>query len=155
MMTHTELVARAARWLRSQGCGTVVAEKLPVSFEEPDAIGWKASGWSVLVECKASRADFRRDAKKPFRNCPVLGMGYRRYFMAPAGIIPVDEVPDGWGLIEVVGRRACVLLESKSFIERSHHHELCLLLAYVRRAEGVSKPLRKKVTTGPLLDLIA
>lgn len=77
-MTHAELVSRAARWLKSQGCGTIVATKLYVpGFEEPDAIGWWSHGRSLLVECKASRADFLRDAGKPFRRFPGLGMGSR------------------------------------------------------------------------------
>lgn len=32
-----------------------------------------------------------------------------RYFMAPAGLIAIDELPDKWGLIEVDGRRAKVV----------------------------------------------
>jgi len=71
-------------------------------------------------------------------------------------------LPAGWGLIEVGGRVARLARKSDNFIERNHFGELQLLIAYVRRVEGASKPLRKigprpglSATKGPLLDLIA
>ncbi len=149
-MTHAELVARAAKWLRSQGCGTVVAHKLPVTgFEEPDAIGWWSHGRSLLVECKASRADFLRDADKPFRRHPGLGMGARRVYMTPPGIIHEGELPAGWGLVEVSGRTAKVTVQPTDQTERNQHAELCLLIAHTRRVEGVSKRMR---TPAPVLE---
>lgn len=105
-MTHAELVIRAERWLRNfAGCSIVVTEISCVSrtMEIPDAIGWR-EGMTVLVECKTSRADFLADRKKAFRLNPDRGMGTVRYFMAPAGLIRTDELPTGWGLIEVAGK---------------------------------------------------
>lgn len=144
-MTHAELVARAARWLKAQGCGTIVAEKLPVTgFEEPDAIGWWSFGRSLLVECKASRADSLRDAEKPHRRFPALGMGVRRVYMTPPGVVHEGELPTGWGLVEVSGRTAKVTAQPTDRMDWNRHAELCLLLAHIRRVEGVSKRMRKE-----------
>ena len=139
--THTALVDRAARWLRSQGCSTVVTRKSAgMGFEEPDAIGWKGFGWSLLVECKAGRADFLRDRKKPHRVHPSLGVGTRRVYFAPPGVIQPHELPPSWGLVEVSGQRCKVVVQPRDQPEKNRHAELCILLAHCRRLEGVRKP---------------
>jgi len=99
-VTHTELVARAERWLRgTMRCRVVLAEFAFLGPEIPDAIGW-TSRYSYLVECKATRADFFHDAKKRVRQFPEYGMGDYRVFMTPPGLVTIDEVPAGWGLVE-------------------------------------------------------
>src|SRR5215469_3324498 len=91
-MRHSQLVARAADWLRHRyGCGIVLSEQYCATGEVPDVIGWKASCQSVLVECKVSRSDFLADALKPFRLRPEDGLGSKRFYCAPAGMIRTDE----------------------------------------------------------------
>jgi hypothetical protein len=99
-MSHEDLVEIAHKWLLSQGCGFVIKELKTFAGEIPDGIGFRSDA-SILVECKASRADFLRDCKKRFRQLPWMGMGEWRFFMAPKGLIQVSELPEGWGLIEV------------------------------------------------------
>lgn len=103
-MTHQDLVRRAAAWLRnSLHCGVVLMEHM-TSFETPDAIGWVNSR-SVLVECKSSRSDFYADLKKPQRNPLMKGsLGNWRFYLAPVGVIPHDQLPENWGLYEIDGR---------------------------------------------------
>ena len=104
-MKHACLVARAAEWLRSRyGCGIVLTEQYCATGEVPDVIGWKASCQSVLVECKISRSDFLADAHKPCRLAPEEGLGSKRLYMAPAGMIAREELPPHWGLLECKGR---------------------------------------------------
>jgi hypothetical protein len=106
-MTHSELVERAARWLRkSRRCGVVLTNA--GSIERPDAIGWHNGDppVSILVECKVSRADFRHDKLKPFRD-PAwndTAIGRFRYYLTPKGLVKPTELPARWGLLEVVGR---------------------------------------------------
>jgi len=100
-MTHPELVTLAEKWLWRQGCGVVFAELSTLATPEtPDAIGFRTTT-SILVECKATRADFLADKNKPFRQEPARGMGDWRFFMTPKGLVTKDELPEGWGLIEV------------------------------------------------------
>ena len=97
-MTHAELVARAGAWLRSR-CSIVLCELKTNLPEIPDAIGWMGDGWSVLVECKASRSDFVRDSfKTPAR------MGQERWYLTPDGLIWPQDVGQ-WGLLGVRGAR--------------------------------------------------
>jgi hypothetical protein len=100
---HSDLVQIAQRWLRKTRHGVVLAETITrKSDESPDAIGWRNGGSiTTVIECKTSRADFLQDAKKSFRE---RGMGNLRYFLAPVGLIPLDQLPKGWGLLEVKGR---------------------------------------------------
>ncbi len=102
-ISHKELVKQAGLWLRndSQMHTIVITELSTSSSETPDAIGFDAGGFSTLIECKASRADFCADKKKHFRRNPASGMGHRRYFMAPVGLLKPDELLEDWGLIEI------------------------------------------------------
>lgn len=100
-MTHKELVLRAERWLKNQGCGVVFRDDFRAithNGEQPDAIGWR-DGISIVVECKASRSDFLCDKNKRFRKDHALGMGDWRFFMCEPGIIKPDDLPAGWGLL--------------------------------------------------------
>ena len=127
----------AVRWLRQYRCGVVLSEQACVSGEMPDAIGWKKACHSVLVECKVSRGDFLADRDKPFRQKPEAGVGCERYYLAPRGLIRRDEVPAGWGLLEVEGREVERLKSSAKNLrsELGFKSEMNLLLASLRRVE--------------------
>lgn len=100
-MTHNELVSRAEKWLKNQGCSVTINDTFrsyTAWGELPDSIGWR-DGISILVECKASRSDFLADKKKPFRAEPEKGMGDWRFFLSEPNVINVEDLPDGWGLL--------------------------------------------------------
>lgn len=104
-MSHSQLVEIACKWLKQRSFPVVFHDKVKALLptgENVDAIGFR-SGVSCLVECKASRADFLADSKKPFRADPGLGVGDWRFYMAPTGLITPAELPAGWGLLEVSG----------------------------------------------------
>lgn len=94
--------------------------------EIPDAIGWLRSGVSLLIECKASRGDFLSDASKPSRSSrpgakaglrtdpgpgslgpafdpppKTQGLGAYRFYLTPRGLVQPEELPKGWGLLEL------------------------------------------------------
>ena len=141
-MTHAQLVERAVRWLRSYGCGVVLSEQACVSGEMPDAIGWKRANHSVLVECKVTRGDFLADRAKPFRQKQEKGVGSERFYLTPAALVKVEELPAGWGLLEL----------NRGQIEMRHasaknlrtavglRYEMNLLLASLRRVEVRIEP---------------
>ncbi|MGA9530052.1 MAG: hypothetical protein WBS24_18205 [Terriglobales bacterium] len=141
-MTHAKLVEMAVAWLRRYRCGVVLSEQACVSGEMPDAIGWKKACHSVVVECKASRADFLADSAKPWRRKPETAVGAERYYLAPHGLISVDELPSGWGLLEVCGREIEKIRPSVRSLrsEAGFRHEMNLLLASLRRVEVRIEP---------------
>lgn len=141
-MTHAQLVERAVRWLRSYRCGVVLSEQACVSGEMPDAIGWKRANHSVLVECKVTRADFMADRGKPFRSKPEHGVGSERFYLAPPGLVRAEELPAGWGLLELRrGRVEMVQASAKNLrTVKGFGYEMNLLLASLRRVEVRIEP---------------
>jgi hypothetical protein len=136
-VTHAKLVSMAVRWLRRYRCGVVLSEQACASGEMPDAIGWKKACHSVLVESKVSRADFLADRDKPFRQKPEMGVGCERYYLAPRGLIRIEELPTGWGLLEVGGREIERVKPSAKDLRSQvgFENEMNLLLASLRRVE--------------------
>ncbi len=141
-MTHAKLVSLAVAWLRRYRCGVVLSEQACVSGEMPDAIGWKKACHSVLVECKLSRPDFLADREKPFRQKPETGVGCERYYLAPRGLIRVEELRPGWGLLEVCGREIEKAKPSAKNLRTpiGFGYEMNLLLASLRRVEVRIEP---------------
>lgn len=142
-MTHSRLVDEAVRWLRSKyRCSIVLSEQSCCSGETPDAIGWKGRNHSVVVECKISRADFLVDAAKPWRINPDSAIGCERYYLAPAAMISCEELPAGWGLLELRGREVSVARKSKKNLRGAEGlaNEMNLLLSSLRRVEVRIEP---------------
>lgn len=138
-MTHAELVERAERWLRkSRGCQVVVTRGCMMALEQPDALGFNASGFTTLVECKASRGDFLRDQHKWHRR--GVGMGNRRYYLTPAGLVKPEEVPEGWGLLHAAGKIIRVVKDVESRPDRNWIEEMRHLLAQFRRPVATPEP---------------
>lgn len=135
-MTHAELVERARIWLAKKH--PVAVTEIGIVGEEPDAIGWQGK-ITTLIECKASRADFKSDASKPFRREPARGIGNYRYYMTPPGLVRVEELPERWGLLEVHGRGVRVIKKAGIFININRAHQEVILLSTIRRI-GQLKP---------------
>jgi hypothetical protein len=141
-MTHAQLVEKAVRWLRSYRCGVVLSEQACTSGEMPDAIGWKKACHSVMVECKVTRADFLVDREKPWRQKPERGVGSERFYFTLTGLIKVEELPTGWGLLEFRRGRVEMIRESAKNLRTAvgFRYEMNLLLASLRRVEVRIEP---------------
>ncbi|PYX49035.1 MAG: hypothetical protein DMG79_10085 [Acidobacteria bacterium] len=113
-----------------------------MSGEMPDAIGWKRASHSVLVECKVTRADFLADRGKPFRQEPEKGVGSERFYLTPPALVKNEELPLGWGLLELRrGRIEMVRASAKNLrTATGFRYEMNLLLASLRRVEVRIEP---------------
>ena len=140
-LTHDDLIAIGRRWLLKPwhnaareghpACSLVLTDMTSSGRETPDVIGWSPF-CSVLIECKTSVNDFKADANKSFRCVPNQGVGTRRYYMAPKGLIAVDKLPEGWGLIEVHEGKTRVKRASSAF-DANLQAETAMLLSLIRR----------------------
>jgi hypothetical protein len=141
-MTHAQLVEKAVRWLRRYRCGVVLSEQACVSGEMPDAIGWKRACHSILIECKVTRADFLADRAKPFRLKPEQGVGCERFYLVPAGMVRCEELPAGWGLLELDRGKIEIARASAKNLRTpiGFRYEMNLLLASLRRVEVRVEP---------------
>lgn len=139
-MTHDELCERAARWLRNtKRCRIVLREVVSCAGEEPDAIGWLGTGQSILVECKVSRSDFRADQKKHVRAWG--GIGAFRFYLTPGELVRADELPEGWGLLEVRGRSVHMVHDAtqRELTPGQYISELVHMMRGIRLHNGVDK----------------
>lgn len=135
--THKKLVRRVAAWMKYNANyhRTIVVSELEAgsNTETPDVIGWRG-GQSVLVECKTSRSDFHADKDKCFRREEERGMGDERFFAAPKGVLSPDDMPDGWGLLELDER--CVRVSKKPIPKSANKYaEVTMLVSVIRRLE--------------------
>jgi hypothetical protein len=149
-LTHKRLLEGAQQWLyQVHGCTTVLVETSTMAtrlVEIPDVLGFHRTKYgvtSILVECKASRADFLADKQKVSRQIrnSSLAMGRERWYFAPPGLIYEDasEMPDRWGLAEWDGgpiRQVQVLHRAIPFDVFAYGAEELLLL---KQIEGKSK----------------
>tara|TARA_Y100000780_G_scaffold231711_1_gene258508 strand:+ start:256 stop:741 length:486 start_codon:yes stop_codon:yes gene_type:complete len=142
---HDHLCERAEKWLKNQNCGVVFNESFQAvtsSGEQPDALGFR-SGCSILIECKASRSDFLSDKKKRFRKDPAQGVGDWRFYMCPPGVINIEDLPEGWGLLwvhpkkveKVHGIPPNTLWESDKPFTGNKDNELRLMYSALRRVK--------------------
>jgi len=141
-MTHAQLVMKAVYWLRRYRCGVVLSEQACASGEMPDAMGWKSVCHSVLVECKVTRSDFLADRAKPFRVKPERGVGCERFYLVPAGLLLREELPAGWGLLELRHNKIEITQPSAKNLRTAtgFRYEMNLLLASLRRVEVRVEP---------------
>ena len=142
-LTHADVVARAVRWLRGHhACRAVYAEISTYERVNPDAIGFRkpaggSCAWSVLIEAKVSRSDFRADREKIIHRCPDLCPGQERWYLTPPNLLRAAEIPAGWGLAEVGARSVRIVLPAPiapSSPGRAHA-DMGILLSVVRRHE--------------------
>lgn len=115
-----------------QKCPFVATELVTTIQEVPDIFGWDY--WSTtLIEVKVSRSDFLNDARKPFREHPEQGIGMKRLYLCPKGLIKPEELPDGWGLLWEDGGKIEVVKEPDLFEIRDTASEALLYASVFRR----------------------
>ena len=100
-MKHEELVLYSQKWLlKKTRCSIAFTEIKCINSEIADVIGFASGDYSILIECKVSRADFLRDRNKSFRDPDLKkAVGKYRFYSCPEGLIKSTEIPDNWGLI--------------------------------------------------------
>ena len=57
---------------------------------------------TVAIEVKVTRNDFFRELNNPKKRESAETIARETYFAVPAGLVKPEEVPEGWGLIEVL-----------------------------------------------------
>jgi hypothetical protein len=135
-MTHEDLRKLAVHWLTiSKKCTVVLSEIVTYAAQIPDAIGWK-QGCSTLVECKVSRSDFLRDKDKCHQRSDATP-GIRRFYLTPPGLLQIDDLPEGWGLLEAREKYVKVMRDSSDFAmtDRAMRDEIAMLVSALRRVK--------------------
>lgn len=132
-MTHKECVVAAAAYMHRKA-NVVLPEFFTHNAELPDVLAFDMR-LSYMIECKVTRADFRKDAKKSFRINPNSGMGDYRYYCCPKDLIKPEELPYGWGLLYAYPSGAIRMQrEATKFFKKDINSEYDALFYYARRA---------------------
>jgi hypothetical protein len=64
---------------------------------------WPSKGYRAIgFEIKVSRGDFLRELQRPEKRRHLEEVCAECWFVAPAGLLKVEEIPEGWGLLEVL-----------------------------------------------------
>lgn len=74
-------------------------------FADAVAIGlWPSHGHAIEgIEIKVSRSDLLNELKNPEKSQPVYQYCNRWWLACPKGMAIIDEIPQSWGLMELVG----------------------------------------------------
>lgn len=137
-MTHDDLIQRGAKWLKNNPTSAlrmpiILTEFHSYASEIPDVIGFSHYK-SIVIECKISLQDFKSDLKKPHRQL-LNKLGKLRYYLCPENIIPIDLVPEEWGLLYCTENRIKIVKEAtwQNGLE-IRNEEYYILYSIVRRA---------------------
>lgn len=111
-LSHRQLCELGARWIFNErhpaGYEWRILIEPGYREELPDVFAFTRN-YSTLIECKASRADFLADRKKPFRQDPQMGIGMRRYYLVNEGVAKQEEMPPGWQLLIAYDKNTILL----------------------------------------------
>lgn len=101
---------------------------------------WGGAGHTIAFEIKTSKADFRNEIKRPEKRTWCEKSARECYFIAPCGVIPVEELPECWGLMEV---NASMQIRIKvAAVQRVLDAVPCEFLCYaMRRVSGKKQPV--------------
>jgi len=114
LITHDMLVQRAVKWLEGKKCGVVLSEYHCFTEEIPDVIGFY-NRYSIVIECKVSRQDFKSDKHKPHRN-GSNSMGNYRYYLTLPHIACKEDLPtSGWGLLYATDKKIIEIVKPQRY----------------------------------------
>ena len=140
---HYELCKKGAEFMRKMEFGAIkyiAVEIVTQGMECTDVYG--TTGWdSTIIEVKTSRADFKKDAKKKSRleQFKKYSVGNYRYYLAPKGIINVNEIGENWGLLEWdIVTDTISMIKKAEYRECNNMGDLTILCSIMRR-EGIKK----------------
>jgi hypothetical protein len=104
----------------------------------------------VCYEVKTSRSDFLGEVKRPLKRRIGMRFSNEFYFVAPAGMLAVEEIPADSGLIEI---GLAISEESQRLIRR--HEGMFYIDAQTGEYCIVTVPAPWRDTPGPTWQLVA
>ncbi len=132
----------------------VANEGFPVVPQVRDAVGargnrtadalmiqtWPSRELAITgVEYKRSRHDWRRELRDGQKAESVAAFCHYWLILAPKGVVPLEEVPAGWGLYEFDDRDRLFRVKGPPRQETVKPIDLSLLASILRSAERVNR----------------
>lgn len=110
---------------------------------------WPSRGHTINgIEVKVSRSDWRREKAEPAKAEEIAQFCDYFYVAAPIGVIPKDEIPDGWGHLEYrLGKIRQTKAATKLSAKPVDRHFVAAFVRSARRPDDDSgRALEKKIT---------
>lgn len=91
------------------------------------------------IEIKVTKTDFRKELRDPEKSEPIAQFCKYYYIAAPVNVVPIGELPERWGLIEVRADGATIVhrAEPREVVEPPDIGFMCSVL---RSASRLSEP---------------
>lgn len=100
--TNQILEALKVLYPKSKGWLTACEVTSETGDRRADFVAWNVfSGRIEICEVKMDRSDWLRELKDPSKAGAFLTEADAHWVVAPGGVVATDELPDGWGLLEV------------------------------------------------------
>lgn len=100
---------------------------------------WPSRGlWLGGVEIKVSRSDWKKELADPGKASDIAQYCHHWYVAAPEGIVPVAEVPETWGLVEVKHNTATIV--KRAPLQEVKPIDMLLLCSIMRQVAEVTVP---------------
>lgn len=90
------------------------------------------------IEIKVSRNDFRREIKDPMKAEELATFCDFWWIAAPAGVVPVDQLPPNWGLLEVTPGKCKIVKQAVKLTPKPITKEF--FAALLRRVYAADTP---------------
>lgn len=98
--------------------------------------------WMAGIEIKCNRGDWKRELANPDKADAIGKYCHLWYMAAPQGVVPIDELPEKWGLIEVAANIAKICKRA-SFNNEPKQLDMLLLCSILRTFSESMVPARK------------
>ena len=96
---------------------------------------WPSRGlWMAGIEIKVSRSDWKKELADAAKSDEIQQYCHHWYVAAPVGVVPINEVPKAWGVIEVSGTTADIVKAAPPLEAKAP--DFLLLCAIFRAMEG-------------------
>jgi hypothetical protein len=100
---------------------------------------WPSRGlWMAGVEIKVSRADWRRELANAEKSAEIQQYCNYWWVAAPAGVVPIGELPETWGLVEVGAKSASVTKQAPRL--EAKPPDILMVCAIFRSIDGKMTP---------------
>jgi hypothetical protein len=142
MMSEAEAIELLSRKVADEGFLTVPQVSNgtgAIARRTADAIlvqTWPSRGLSLTgVEYKRTRYDWRRELREGSKAEPVAAYCHFWLVLAPKGVVPVGEIPAGWGLWEFDERERLLRTKAPPIQNTVKDLDLGFLSAILRSSE--------------------
>jgi hypothetical protein len=105
--------------------------------------------WLAGIEIKVSRSDWKKELAHAEKSVAIQKYCKYWYVAAPVGVVPVAEVPEAWGLIDVKENTATIVKSATEL--KTEQPDLLLVCSILRAVTECTVPadsVKEKISQG-------